>query len=104
MILKSDFFSYLKKNFWEKNIFRPTGGCSPPGGMQGGGVVPHGWLQGGGVGGGKKKFPKKSQKLFFFGPNRVIIPLVHDFKKMIFLKSKKLFLRKKNLRPTGGGV
>ena len=41
---KSVFFLNRKKI--EKKIFRPTGGCSPPGGAAGG-VVPQGGLQGG---------------------------------------------------------
>ena len=53
----------------------------------------------GGVG-PEKKSSRKNLK-FFFGPNRVIIPLVHDFKKVIFLKSKKNIFEKKKKCPTG---
>ena len=56
----------------------------------------------GGVGPEKKSSRKNLN--FFFGPNRVINPLVHDFKKVIFFISQKIFFEKKNISPYRGGV
>ena len=64
-----------------------AGGCSPQGGLQGGCRAR------------KKKVPEKISN-FFFGPNRVINPLVHDFEKVFFFISQKK-IEKKN-RPTRG--
>jgi len=70
------------------------GEWSPPGGLQGGGVY----------GEYKKKVPEKISKKIIFGPNRVINPLVHEFKKKFFCYRKKIFLRKKNSALQGGVV
>ena len=50
---------------------------------------------------GEEKKSSRKNIDFFFGPNRVINPLVHGFEKMIFFISQKKYLRKK-IRTTGG--